>query len=342
MNFGNRFQKKITGMLAPGIPLRTYQRFLRRNPIGFFYHIVSDKDLPHIRHLYPYKTAAAFEQDLLYLKKHYTLLGYRELAAAMLQNQTLPSNAAFISFDDGFRECYTVARPLLLKHQVPCMFFLVSDFVDNQNLYYRAKISLCIDYVNNSDPERQGASLKQVNQAMGLSLQDAAAFSEWLKAHQQSDEPLVDRVCELLGVDYRVFLREHTPFLTSEEIRQMQKDGFVFGAHSRRHQKLKFLPPEQQVEEIIESCRRVKSLTGEDQVPFAFPFSGDGVDRSMLQRLREQHPEIGLFFDTKKLKQDQPFVLHRIWVDKPIPGVAADQNIAFYLHDAYQRAFSGR
>ncbi|NJN43533.1 MAG: polysaccharide deacetylase family protein [Anaerolineae bacterium] len=88
----------------------------------------------------------------------------------------------------------------------------------------------------------------------------------------------------------------------------MQEDGFVFGAHTRSHPKLNTLSQTEQAAEIIESCKIICEITGNDQVPFAFPFSGNGVDRDFLAGLRAQHPHIGPIFDTQKLRRDRPFI----------------------------------
>ena len=339
----HKIAPKITRQITPHIPLAAYRRLIPRNPIGFFYHTVSDVPLPHVRHLYPYKSAAEFEQDILYLKQHFTLIGYpmlEELSKIQKQSTrlpTLPSKAAFLSFDDGFSECYTVVRSILLKHNIPCIFFLTTDWIDNQAMYYRGKMSLVIETLALLNVEKQTAALRRINAAFKLELVDLSTFSAWILRHQRSEEPLVDWVCDLLELDVKDYLNTNHPFLTRTQIAQMQSEGFVFGAHTRRHPKLSTVSQEEQTAEIVESCRIVSEITGKDQVPFAFPFSGSGVDRDFLAELRTQNPFIGPIFDTQKLRLDRPFIFHRIWADKPVPGIPPEENIAYWLHDAYVR-----
>ncbi|NUM46109.1 MAG: polysaccharide deacetylase family protein, partial [Anaerolineales bacterium] len=313
---------KAMRMLAPRIPLSAYRRWMPRAPLGFFYHAVSDAPLPHLQHLYPSKTATEFEQDLLWLKQNYPLLNYSALLDLADQPTRPTTPSAFLSFDDGFAECYTVARPLLLKHRVPGLFFLATDWVDNQAMYYRGKMSLILDLLTALDPAAQTETLQRLTQ---LSIQNSQfpihnfqSFSAWLLALQQSAEPLLDQICETLALDLPGYLRTRQPFLTRAQIREMQAEGFIFGAHTRRHPKLNTLSQAEQAAEIVESCRIVCEITGQDQVPFAFPFSGNGVDRDFLARLRAQNPHLGLIFDTQKLRRDHPFIFHRIWADKPL------------------------
>ena len=67
---------KFARQIAPHIPLVAFRRLFPRSPIGFFYHAVSDDPLPHVKHLYSHKSIAEFEQDIRYLKQHFTLVGY--------------------------------------------------------------------------------------------------------------------------------------------------------------------------------------------------------------------------------------------------------------------------
>jgi peptidoglycan/xylan/chitin deacetylase (PgdA/CDA1 family) len=322
--FHRRISRKLASRAAPLIPLGVYRRLMPRNPVGFFYHAVSDDPPPHIRHLYPIKSAAEFEADLLWLKRHFTLIGYPQLAAHARGERPLPERAAYLSFDDGFAECYHVIRPLLLKHGIPAIFFLATDWIDNEGMYYKSKVSLVIE-----------------NRRSQIEPRDFRFSIFDLISMQQSGESLINAACAEAGVDVAAYLRARQPFLTRPQIREMRAEGFVFGGHTRRHHKLGLLPPEEQAAEMAASCRIVAGITGDDQVPFAFPFSGDGVDRGGIAPLRNQHPQVGLVFDTKKLRRE-PGIFHRIWADKPVKGVPPARSLAHWLKDAYAREAAPR
>jgi len=61
---------------------------------------------------------------LVCLKQRYSLISYQQLVEHVETKKPLPPRAVMLSFDDGLAESYTVARPLLLKHGIPCIFFL--------------------------------------------------------------------------------------------------------------------------------------------------------------------------------------------------------------------------
>jgi hypothetical protein len=185
--------------------------------------------------------------------------------------------------------------------------------------------------------ERAGAIARLAN-VRGFEIPTVASaehFYQWLRNRRQSAEPVIDRICLELGIDIAGFLEKVEPHLTSDQVEEMQTEGFVFGAHSRHHAKLGTLPPDEQAAEIVESCRIVAEITRKHSVPFAFPFSGAGVERAMLRELRAANPVVGPIFDTQKLKRE-PGVQHRIWADKPVPGVQPGDNLKYWLLDAYR------
>jgi peptidoglycan/xylan/chitin deacetylase (PgdA/CDA1 family) len=150
------------------------------------------------------------------------------------------------------------------------------------------------------------------------------------------DEGEVERLCQAVGVDVPVYLAQRKPYLTREQIRELVSDGFTIGAHSRRHIKLNRLSQEQVVEEILESCLAIGGMTGNAGVPFSFPNSGDGLDRDFLARIRQDHRAVGLYFDTKGLRQDRPFIVNRIWAESPKFSPGGKSAMPEILRRAYQ------
>ena len=81
----------------------------------------------------PDKTSAqAFADHLAYLTDHYRLLPLSEIADCLATGRTLPPGSAALTVDDGYRDFYEVAYPLLLKYRVPATLYVATDFVDNR------------------------------------------------------------------------------------------------------------------------------------------------------------------------------------------------------------------
>jgi peptidoglycan/xylan/chitin deacetylase (PgdA/CDA1 family) len=323
------------------IPLRFYQRLMKRDVVGFVYHSVSDRAMPHVRHLYTPVSEQRFENALLYLNESFTPITYGQLHAYVMEGLPLPPRAVYLSFDDGFVECYSVVRPLLLKYKIPCTFFVTGDWIDNGKLFYRNKVSLCIEKLNGVTVEEAMGLYDRLNNRLGTHVETMQDFKQWVLPLVQADEPIIDRVCEAFEVDIGAFLRERQPYLTRSQISQMSKEGFTIGAHTCSHVKLAQVDVETMESEIVESSRLVQEITGEKIIPFAFPNSATGIEREDLIALRKRHDFLGLFFDTKGVAKDLKFMINRVWAERRgFDPIGQETNLPVLLHIAYiEQAF---
>lgn len=304
-----RYGCKAARFVLRQVPTGFYRRVIPRDAIGFVYHTVAPAPLPHVKHLFHFKTPEAFEEDIKFFRRHYTVLSLDDLQR---HGKTNGHPALFLTFDDGMAECFQVVRPILLRHGLPCTFFVTTGFVDNKEMFYRHKVSLCMEAV-------QCAPVSLQTEALRLARVSALpAFRAWMMSLTLLEEVIIDAVCTLLEVDPQAYLRHRRPYLSSGEIRQLIADGFTIGAHTMRHPELSKLHDEPSVEaEIVDSCRVIQEMTKANRVPFAFPYSADGLDRSFLRELIQKHDVIGPLFDTHGITEELPFMRARIWGDVP-------------------------
>ncbi|MBO0725512.1 MAG: polysaccharide deacetylase family protein, partial [Blastocatellia bacterium] len=74
-------------------------------------------------------SARAFAEQTRYLAAHYTLVSLSHLADC-LRRRRIPPRLAAITIDDGYRDAYEIAFPILRKHRAPATVFVVTEFVD--------------------------------------------------------------------------------------------------------------------------------------------------------------------------------------------------------------------
>lgn len=73
---------------------------------------------------------AMFEQQLAYLKENgYTTISLGDLYDALAGGRGLPAKPVILTFDDGYRDAYENALPLLKKYGMRATFFIVTDFI---------------------------------------------------------------------------------------------------------------------------------------------------------------------------------------------------------------------
>src|SRR5262249_41703949 len=74
-------------------------------------------------------SARAFEEQTRYLTAHYTLVPLSRLAECLGKREA-PQRLAAITIDDGYRDAYEIAFPILRKHRAPATVFVVTEFVE--------------------------------------------------------------------------------------------------------------------------------------------------------------------------------------------------------------------
>ena len=299
------------------LPLTALERRVPRDVVAFVYHVIADKPLPHIRHLYNYKTATEFEADVVYLKSRYQLPSWKEFIHNRGERYASGRPSAMLTFDDGMSQCFDYVRPILQKHQVPCIFFVTKQFVDNEHMFYRHKVSLCIERVNAGSRDEQTRLLRKLGQEFCIGEFSRCGFITWIKGFEIVNEAIIDHVCELLEIDVRTELNSRKPYMTSQQIQQLARDGFTIGGHSIRHGHLQLLGDAELEQEITDSCEYIQELVAAHDVPFAFPFLGNGLDRGLLGSIMQRHPSIKFMFDMAGLAADAPFIINRMSADEP-------------------------
>jgi peptidoglycan/xylan/chitin deacetylase (PgdA/CDA1 family) len=246
---------------AAQLPFSYWQHWSKERLFLPFYHLVSDENPAHIRHLYPVRTIRQFRADLDFLLKHFQAVDLGDIYTHVLDNQAFNRPVFHLTFDDGLRECYDVIMPVLLEKGVPATFFLNSAFVDNRDLMFRYKASLLAAA---GRPE-----------ALRIGYAERHILDLWA-----NDEHL----------DFDAFLREQRPYLSTPQIRTMQSQGFHIGAHSIDHPLFRDLPLIEQVRQVSESMDFVQAHFAPKWPVFAFPFTDDGVGLALFAALNPSSP----------------------------------------------------
>ena len=305
------------------VPLRALPRLIARDVVGFCYHTVSDHQQPDTSHLYSCKTPAQFERDLEFLRREYELVTYDDLVAGRVSTAR-GRPRAIVTFDDGLKECYSTIRPLLLKYGVPAVFFVTTGLLDNRRLFYRNKVSLCIDTYLRLSRAEADAARRDLEDLMDAPLRGWRDLAVHLHKLTPQAENLLDAVSTI-----RASVSQELTMSASASA------GVIEHSHSVAHLRLCWMTPAEAEADIVSSCETVARMVDRPNVPYAFPFDGRGVSREMLRAVRSRHSDVGLFFDSRGLARDQEFVINRIVVDRPPRATHQVTNLPAYVRNAY-------
>lgn len=264
-----------------------------------FYHAVSDKPLNHLKHLYQVPDTKLFERDLDFLLKHYTPIEPDYLLNCVQNPKLRKKNAFLLTFDDGLREFYDVVAPILKRKGVPAICFLNSGFVGNKDLFYRLKASLLIEKLNAGSISKK--MIKEIEDVFNLSGLTYYGPADMLKIDWKS-RSMLDKLAEILNVDFLEFLKEEQPYMTLNQVKELEMQGFYFGAHSVHHPDFQQINFSDQLAEVKGSIGFVQSHLNQPLKLFSFPFTDFGLQKDFFSHLSE-HADIT--FGTANLKLDQ-------------------------------------
>jgi len=216
-----------------------------------------------------------------------------------------------ITFDDGYKDNYLYAYPILKKYHIPATIFLTTGHIGTGKLFWWDKVSYIIQHAN---VER-------------LSLDELGSYplqSELDKFHTNSiiterlkrlpDERksvLMEKLADICQVSIPPYLGKEL-ILSWDEVKEMSNDGITFGAHSVNHPILTNLPLERAEQEIIQSRKDIEEKLGQQVTAFAYP-NGDFNPR-IVELVRNAGFACAVSVLPGKLlsSKDNPYELSRI------------------------------
>jgi peptidoglycan/xylan/chitin deacetylase (PgdA/CDA1 family) len=308
--FVNRFQRKEG---APRFP------FIVRRKSGnvqiLFYHRVNDDGDP----FFPGVPVEIFAGQMRYLAANFHVCSLEDAIERMKAND-LPENAAVITFDDGYRDNYVNAFPVLRELSLPATIFIATEAIGSGKLLWH-------DRVFAGFRETRSAFLRNFNGCESLSLRSLGEklaaqkkVLHFLWAHTDAERELwIGRLLERLEVPDR---REESGVMLSwDDVIALHRGGISFGSHTVSHPILSKLPEQRIKREIADSKREIERHLNIKVDSFAYPV-GRSQDFSALTKslLKETGYRCALttVFGTNSDGQD-PFELRRMmpWHEDP-------------------------
>ncbi|MEJ6002467.1 polysaccharide deacetylase family protein [Paucibacter soli] len=236
----------------------------------FIFHRV----LPEPDALFPDEVhAARFDQMLAWIKTWFQVLPLDE-AVQQLGAGRLPARAAAITFDDGYEDNDSVARPLLRRHGLTATFFIATGFLDGGRMWNDTVIE-SIRRTQKAELDLRPLGLGQ--HALASTEARRAAIAQLLPQlkYQQPEArlALTQRLAHVAEVSLPADL-----MMRSEQLLAMRRAGMQIGAHTVSHPILARLDLATARQEMAQSKQALEQLLGEPVTLFAYPNGRPGKD----------------------------------------------------------------
>jgi peptidoglycan/xylan/chitin deacetylase (PgdA/CDA1 family) len=263
-----------------------------------YYHMVSDEAVPHVKNLYRYRNIREFTRDLDFFLANYEPVTLKDLLEQLDGKRSLPKRCFHLTFDDGFREMHDVVAPILRSKGVPATFFLSSGFIDNADMAHHCKFSLLVEHLTQTSSVAMKADVRNILSENGV---HGDSFESQMVSVRYTQRHLATEIARVGEYDFARYLGARQPYLTSDQVRSLLKQGFTVGAHSVDHPLYADVPLKEQIRQTVESIRFLVEHFELDYRAFAFPHTDAGVREEFFKEMRGK-PQLQVSFGTAGLR----------------------------------------
>jgi len=275
------YRTGILGLLA--------RRRLRKRAVVLMYHrvlplaeIAASPSHPGI-----IVSAESFSKQMAWLSGNLRCLDLQSFTDRLTDDRPFENRSCLVTFDDGWKDNFVHAYPVLQSHAVPAAIFLAAGFIGSRRRFWQEQLAELIRAARRrgsfgGESEKQ---LERCLQADDSNLQEeiSRVISVLKQQPAEEAEKLTARLSELVGEgDAEQDGERH--FLEWQDVRSMAGNGIEFGAHGLSHTILT-RPEAEAGMELTESKRLVEQETGRPVSAFCYP-NGE-YDETIARQVRE-------------------------------------------------------
>jgi len=220
----------------------------------FCYHSIGDGRYPIALPL------GKFRKQMEYLKrKGFGVMTSREFIDCIKSNKIPKQKSVLITFDDGFKDNFTNAFPLLSKLRFPFIIFLTTDFIGKR-----------AEWFNEYAYSHLHANRNTTKHNITRENMETIRSSEFVRKNMgfllnYSDEKLKELIYSLNEVASQQICQW-------DDVKEMSEQGVSFGSHSCKHWFLSDLSTEDLIQEVKNSKVKIEKMIGKEVKLFAYPF----------------------------------------------------------------------
>lgn len=262
-----------------------FRRLNKNKLLVVMYHGVtqSDYDPP----VWTQLPVSVFRRQLEFLRKNYSFVTLSEVVDAIRNRCPLPERAALITFDDGYRNNYGVAFPLLRELGVPAAIFLTVDYIGSDEilwfdeLYFllqeaaRRRIRLDLP-VRPAREKLQAGRVWDCYEILAETLKRSGAETRTVE---------MERLRASVPLDKKPGLMNDFGMMSWDELREMQRSELIeFGVHTATHRILSELEEKEWEREILLPRVKLEQELETEIASFCFPNGRPLIDFSQEHR----------------------------------------------------------
>jgi peptidoglycan/xylan/chitin deacetylase (PgdA/CDA1 family) len=236
-----------------GLALR--QAHAVKQPRILMYHIIGDEEL----------SASQFEWQIEFLRHEFEVVRL-EILVDRLQSRTMTGREIVITFDDGVRNHFTLAWPILRLRNVPATFFVCPGLIESGDWVWRTELRMRLKHLNTYT--RRSAA-----RDLGCPYNDIEMIMEWTKQLPLEEREIFRDTIAKRTAGFspsREEMARHAP-LTWDQLRQMDEGLITIGSHTLTHPILTTLSDDVLQHEVADSRNMLEQALDRRIDFFSYP-----------------------------------------------------------------------
>ena len=262
------------------------------------YHRVAEEEHDPLQLCTP---ASVLERHLQAIRRYGRPVRLLDLVAAAGSGRPTPGAVA-VTFDDGYADVLSAAKPLLERYEIPATVFAVTGYLDRE--FWWDELTRICHGDRGSDSYR--------------------LYSRFQRLPEKKRQEELRRLAASRSADWREAAGARA--LRADQISDLTKDGLIeLGAHSDTHPLLSSLSPADQHAEIAACKKSLERFTGRGVHAFAYPHGDHSEVTIGIVREAGYQCACTSIPDVCSSRTD-PFALPRFW-----PGPRDDGRFSRWL-----------
>ena len=224
-----------------------------------------------------------FDRQVAFLKKRFNIISLEELSDRLASGFPFRPNSLLITFDDGYKDNYIYAYPVLKRHKVPAVIFIMTGLIDAGTLIWADRLAHAIENTTSRVCGHEEVGLFTIATKQEKDRAKIGIIEGLKKRREESKNSILEEIYKRLKVVPEEGLPERL-YLSAGEILDMSSGGIDFGSHGVSHAILTKLDIEDARKEARESKICIENLLSKKIEAFSYPngttadFNGRVID----------------------------------------------------------------
>jgi len=211
-----------------------------------------------------------FDSQMSFCRRYFTPITFSHFSNCLNDELRLPERPLIITFDDGYKDNFTYAFPILRKYKIPATIFLTTGYIGKNELFWWDAVAYSIKTSKRRQLEMDinNSSYKFIldsNEERRASIRKLGLILKSLSNDKKNE------ILQQLFLLSDVRLPQSEISMGWDDVKEMCREGIEFGSHTVTHPILTKISGRDIIFELEESKKIIEGTIDKEVIAFAYP-----------------------------------------------------------------------